>query len=105
MARDMNCEPQLIMQRQIGEFACYVGAMTPSPFIVTVPLGQIDTVPKLSDVRFFSHAELSKAPVRYKPISRDQKAEQPKQESVQIPTVEKIEEKKDPSAPAPWGKV
>ena len=104
MARDMNCDPALIMQRQTGEFACYVGSMTPSPFIVTVPLGKIDTISKLSDADFLRMTELSK---RYYgiPFIEQQEVEQPKQESVQIPTVEKIAQKTDPSAPAPWGKV
>ena len=104
MARDMNCDPALIMQRQTGEFACYVGSMTPSPFIVTVPLGQIDTIPKVSDADFFRMTELSKRNYGI-PFIEQQKTEQSKQESVQIPTDEKNEEKKDPSAPAPWGKV
>jgi hypothetical protein len=98
MAHDMNCEPQFLMQRQIGEFACYVGAMTPSPFIVTVPLGQVNMLPRLSDSDFKRMSLLAK--LRFG-VKNDQP---PKVESVQIQTVEKIEKNNDPSTPAPWGK-
>ena len=100
MARDMNCDPQLIMQRQTGEFACYVGSMTRSPFIVTVPLGQIDTVRKLSDVDFGRMCHISKGHYGARVI-KQQKLEQPGAKFVQIPSVEKTAKKKDPSAPGP----
>ena len=106
MARDMNCEPQLIMQRDIGEFACFVRAMTKSPFIVKAPIGQINAVPKCSESDFGFIVQLSRDIYGISSTSHSARiGEQQKQESVQIRTVEKNEEKKDPSAPAPWGKV
>jgi hypothetical protein len=121
MARDMFCEPEFLMQRPVGEFACFVGGMTQHPFIVQVPLDYVINLSKMHPAHFEQlvqdmrkkygvseegeKEEIAPAAVHKPPVAEDQPAKQFKPESVQIPTVEKIAQKKDPSAPAPWGKV
>ena len=121
MARDMFCEPEFLMQRPVGEFACFVGGMTPHPFIVQVPLDYVINLPKMHPTHFAQLVEHMRKkygvteeevkeeiapPTVHKPLlEKDLPAKQSKSESVQIPIDKKIAQKTDPSAPAPWGKV
>jgi hypothetical protein len=52
MARDMHCEPEFIMQQNVGSFACYVGGMTTHPFQIQLKLGEIDDYEKMSNEEF-----------------------------------------------------
>jgi hypothetical protein len=120
MARDMFCEPEFLMQRPVGEFACFVGGMTQHPFIVQVPLDYVINLPKMHPTHFEQlvedmrkkygvteeevKEEIAPATVHKPLLEEDLPAKQSKSESVQIPIDKKIAQKTDPSAPAPWGK-
>ena len=121
MARDMFCEPEFLMQRPVGEFACFVGGMTQHPFIVQVPLDYVINLPKMHPTHFEQlvqdmrkkygvteeevKEEIAPVTVHKALLEEDVPAKQSKSESVQIPIDKKIAQKTDPSAPAPWGKV
>ena len=112
MARDMFCEPEFLMQRPVGEFACFVGGMTQHPFIVQVPLDYVINLPKMHPTHFEQlvqdmrkkygvteegvKEEIVPATMRKPLMEEDQPAKQSKSESVQIPISRKNRAKERP---------
>jgi hypothetical protein len=55
-AREMHCDPEFLqgMRKQTDrtEFACFVRNHTPQPIRLTVPLGEMERRPKLTDAQY-----------------------------------------------------
>ena len=55
-AREMRCEPEFLQgmrkRKDKTEFACYIRNFTPSPVRLTVPLGEMERRPKLTDSEY-----------------------------------------------------
>ena len=55
-SKDMYCEPEFLQgmrkHRDRTEFACFVRNHTPAPIRLTVPLGEMERRPKLTDIQY-----------------------------------------------------
>lgn len=117
MARDMFCDPEFVMKRPVGEFACFVGGMTDHPFVVSLEDGEIKKLPKmhpdllepLVDImteQYGVAGQVMPTITQKSPETEGlrESADKPTEAPVATAAEKKIIEKKDPSKPTPWGK-
>jgi hypothetical protein len=56
MARDMRCAPEFLQEMRKhpahAEFACFIRNVTPCPVKLSVPFGQMESRPRMSEAEF-----------------------------------------------------
>jgi TraM recognition site of TraD and TraG len=99
----LRTEPEHLHSLNRGQFAVFVRDLTKHAFTMDVTPADFSSYRRLSLAEQEQLKQKMTNAYGYVPESKKPQPVAPA--SVQIPRVEKIDPKKDPSTPAPWGKV